>query len=165
MADNTPIVASTDPASPLIADEEVPHSGELAKVQLVQLCVVTGVEGAYTLSKLGILGKVLRAETFLTASVAVGANLSNAIDVAGYSVVTIYVPSTFDGTQINFQVSYDGTNFSPLRDATNTLVTMTVTPGAAHAPWAELQGHRAIKINTVNVQATTTTDFIVQVQS
>jgi hypothetical protein len=79
--------------------------------------------------------------------------------------VAIYVPSTFDGTQINFQVSYDGTNFFPLRDANNIVVTMTVTAGAAHAPWAELQGHRAIKINAVNVQATTTTDFIVQVQS
>jgi hypothetical protein len=183
MTDNTPFVASTDPAAPKIADDEVSYNGDLAKVQMIQLVTVGGVEGAHTgptkladfsatltslLNKFAgtvILGKFIRAETFLTATVAIGANLSNAIDVAGYSIVAIHVPSTFDGTQINFQVSYDGTNFLPLRDATNTLVTMTVTAGAAHAPWAELQGHRAIKINTVTAQATTATDFVVQVQS
>src|SRR5436190_13840676 len=42
-----------------------------------------------------------------TASVTASANLSNAVDCRGYDPVGISVPLTFDGTQINFQVSTD----------------------------------------------------------
>jgi hypothetical protein len=51
MADNTPFVASTDPASPKIADDEVSYSGDLAKVQIISLGSVSGVEGSKILTK------------------------------------------------------------------------------------------------------------------
>jgi len=60
MADNTPFVASLDPASPKIADLEVTHSGDQAKVQLIVLTEVTGSEGAYTLRRLTALDTLLQ---------------------------------------------------------------------------------------------------------
>lgn len=53
MADNTPFVASTDPAAPKIADDEVTYSGDPnAKVQIIQLATVQGAEGSRTLTKM-----------------------------------------------------------------------------------------------------------------
>lgn len=64
MPDNTAFTPSTDPASPKIADDEVSYSGDLAKVQLIQLVIVNGLEGSRTVSKLasgaGVLADALR---------------------------------------------------------------------------------------------------------
>lgn len=111
-----------------------------------------------------IIGKILRAETTFTLTVANGATVSGAADLAGYSIINIVVPSTFDGTSISFQVSADATTYQALYDANNILVSMTVGVSKTYAPWGELQGHRAIKIVTATSQ-TGATDFVIQVQS
>jgi hypothetical protein len=106
-----------------------------------------------------------RSDTSAIASVGIGGNLSGAVDIRGYRCAGIVVPSTFDGTVINFQVSADGVNYAALYDATNTLVQMTVTAGRAYAVWAELSDWSYLKVNTVTAQATTTTDFVLQLRS
>jgi len=111
-----------------------------------------------------IIGKTTRAETSFTLQVANAGQISAAADVAGYSIVGIVVPSTFDGTQISFQVSHDAITYQQLFDASNTAVVMTVAASRTYAPWAELQGWRAIKIVTTTAQ-TGATDFVIQVQS
>lgn len=100
-----------------------------------------------------------------TASVGIGANLSGAVDCRGYDPVGITVPSTFDGTQINFQVSMDNSNFFPLYDSTNSIVQMTVTASRAYLLWGELYGWNYIKVNCVTAQATTSTDFVIQLRA
>lgn len=53
MADNTTFQASLDPAMPKIADDEVSYSGDTnAHVQIIQLGVVSGAEGAHALTKM-----------------------------------------------------------------------------------------------------------------
>lgn len=59
MPDNTSIRGSLDPADPKVADDEVSYSGELAKVQIVQLGFVSGIEGSRTVAKVADLGALL----------------------------------------------------------------------------------------------------------
>lgn len=114
-----------------------------------------------------IIGKVIRAETTVAATIAIGTSTTIGIvaDVRGYVIVGLVVPSTFDGTTISFQVSHDNSTFQALYDATNTLVSMTIAASRTYAPWAELQGWSYIKIITGSTQTTTDTLFVWQVQS
>lgn len=59
MPDNTLFQASLDPAQPRIADKEVLHAGDLAKVQIILLSEVLGSEGAYTLRELTALDTII----------------------------------------------------------------------------------------------------------
>lgn len=182
MVDNTPFLASTDPASPKIADDEIAYSGDNAKVQIVQLAIVTGAEGAHSMTKLGdfsatltsILNRLPAAlggggglrdeavERVLTASVAIAGNLSAELDLTGLRNWGFIVPSTFDGSLINFQMSdISAGTYIPVYDITNTLVQMTVTAGRYYDIPGELMGIRFLKINCVTAQATTTTVFTI----
>lgn len=212
MADNTAFVASLDPAAPKIADKEVEHSGELAKVQLIQLVHVTGTEGAYTLSELddfsaaigqpadasattdtgtfsllslfkrslekltalaaqlpaslttnGSSLKTGASDVVLTASVAAGQTVQGSgLDVGGLRNWGVLVPSTFDGTQIQFQMcdSFGGT-YVGVYDITNTRVVMTVAAGRFYDIPGELMAIRFLKIECVTAQAGTATDFLI----
>lgn len=48
MADNTPIVTSSDPAARKAAADQVTYSGDTADVQLVKIVTVSGAEGSKT---------------------------------------------------------------------------------------------------------------------
>lgn len=54
MPDNTSIVGSLDPADPKVADDLVSYSGEDAHVQIVQIGLVSGVEGSRTVTKVDL---------------------------------------------------------------------------------------------------------------
>lgn len=94
MADNTPFQASTDPAQPKIADKEVTHSGDQAKVQLIQLVDVVGTEGAYTLREMTALDTLIRSMFSPALTVSSGSGTGDVVMVAaagnlrlmGYSI-------------------------------------------------------------------------------
>ena len=186
MADNTAIPGSLDPAAPKVLDREVAHSGDLAKLQYVGLGEATGVEGAYTFRAFAALDTLLdaintlltarlpaalaltglktaAAEVVLTAKVVSG-NTVQAIgsDLAGLRNWGIMVPSTFDGTQIQFQMcdSFAGT-YVPVYDITNTPVRLTVAASRYYDIPGELMGIRFLKIECLTAQAATDTDFLI----
>lgn len=215
MADNTTIVTSLDPAAVKVADDEVSYSGDVAKVQLVQLAVVSGAEGSRTLTKLGDLsvltgavneaapvsdtassglnGRLQRIAQRITSLIAliptslsaVGAfrvgsvNSSIAasiviatsttvgivVDTDGARNLGLVVPSTFDGTQISFQVSADNATYYTLYDITNTQVVMTVAASRAYDLPGELMSWRYLKIITLTAQTTTDTLFLIVARS
>lgn len=156
MADNTAFLASLDPASPKIADDEVPYSGDNAKVQIIQLGIVTGAEGSRTLAK-------LPGDSVFTQSVASGASVpADGIDLFGLRNWGLFVPAEFDGTQIYFQTASTlaGT-YVDVYDITNTRVVMTVTVSRYYDIPGELMALRFVKICTVTNQATSATVFTV----
>jgi hypothetical protein len=157
MVDNTPFVASTDPAAPKIADDEVSYQGDLAKVQLIQLGVVTGIEGAHALTK-------IPGDSVFTQSVVVGASIPvDGIDLFGIKNWGFYVPAEFDGTQIFFQTAPTLTGtYMDVYDITNTRVVMTVATNRYYDVPGELLAVRFLKICTITNQATTPTVFTVQ---
>jgi hypothetical protein len=183
--DNTPFVASLDLAAPKIADDEVPYSGDLAKVQIIQLAFVTGAEGSHVLAKIGpgpqlaatslpvtlptdslTPGGAFRvgsSETVLAASVASGQTLQAAgSDLGGLRNWGILIPSTFDGTQIQFQMSDTlGGTYVGVYDITNTRVIMTVAASRYYDIPGELLGIRFLKIECLTAQATSATDFLI----
>lgn len=53
-----------------------------------------------------------------------GQNKSNAIDLKGASLKTLFMPAAFDGTEISFEVSTDGVNFLPYYNIDNVLIKM-----------------------------------------
>jgi hypothetical protein len=149
-------------------------AGAVGTMQAKLRRITQGLEDLKTLIVLAagsaVIGRVMRAETTGTASVAIGASISAALDCRGYTPVGIIVPSTFDGNQLRFQVSGDGTNFFDLYDTGNNVVVMTVAASRAYPLYGELDGWNYIKILTyssgsANNQATTTTDFLVQLKS
>jgi len=96
----------------------------------------------------------------LTATVTAGLSASNAVDLGGISNVGLIVPSTFDGTQISFQVSdiFAGT-YVPLYDIYNSPVQMTVAPSRAYDLPGELTEWRFLKVFCTTTQAGSDTVF------
>lgn len=103
------------------------------------------------------------AEAVLTASVATGVSLqATGTDLAGLRNWGILVPSTFDGTQIQFQMCDTlGGTYVPVYDITNTRVVMTVAVSRYYDVPGELMAIRFLKIETLTAQATTSTDFLI----
>jgi hypothetical protein len=96
------------------------------------------------------------------ATVASGATVSSVVrggDVAGYG---IEVPSTFDGTQIQFLVCRtEGGTYQGLYDDTNTRIAWTVAASRSYPAPTELYAWPFWKIECLTAQATTDTDFYV----
>jgi hypothetical protein len=105
-------------------------------------------------------------EGVITCTVASGALISGAVDLAGYRNFGLIVPTTFDGTQIVFWVSdtLAGTYYL-LYDITNTQVTMTVTAARAYDLPGEVCAWRFMKIVCGTAQATTDTVFLLVARS
>lgn len=102
------------------------------------------------------------AEVVITASIAATGTLqSTGSDLAGLRNWGVLVPSTFDGTQIQFQMSdtLAGT-YVGVYDITNTRVIMTVAASRYYDIPGELMGIRFLKIECLTVQATTDTNFL-----
>lgn len=116
-----------------------------------------------TVTTNGAALKTGASEVVLTASVAAGATVqATGLDVGGLHNWGILVPSTFDGTQIQFQTcdSFGGT-YVGVYDITNTRVTMTVAAGRFYDIPGELMAIRFLKIECVTAQAGTATDFLI----
>jgi hypothetical protein len=94
----------------------------------------------------------------LTATITVGQTVSGAVDLSATFLTALIIPANFDGTQITFQVSNDGTSFYAYRNTSNTIVTVTVTPDSAMGivP-SDFASWRYIKIVSVTTQTTTDT--------
>ena len=103
--------------------------------------------------------------TTLNATVPVGTQLSNTIDIRGYQVTGIIVPSTMEGTSISFQVSVDGSAWYNLYDMTNTQVVLSVTVSRAYPLWGELSGWAYVRLIPNALQTTTDTVYILQLNS
>lgn len=106
---------------------------------------------------------VTGAPSVITASVASGATLqATGSDLAGLRNWGILVPSTFDGTQIQFQMADTlGGTYVPVYDITNTRVVLTVAASRFFDAPGELMGIRFLKIECLTAQATTSTDFLI----
>jgi hypothetical protein len=102
---------------------------------------------------------VVRREAVIALTVTSGTRTSTTADTAGYGNMGLVVPSTFDGTQIYFDVSHDGSTFASLYDITNTPVLMTVTAYGNYDLPGELMAWRYMRLYCATVQATTDTVF------
>ena len=71
------------------------------------------------------------------------------LDKFGFSIVGIYMPAAFTGTSISFLTSNDGSTYSDLYNASNTLISMGVTQGRVYqlSP-GDLTALRYIKIKS-----------------
>ena len=101
----------------------------------------------------------------LTVDIDVDADLTDAAVCDGYSFGMLWVPSTFDGTQIKFHTcATKGGTFTVLCDEAGTQITYTVAASTAVALPPELFGAAWFKIETVTDQTTTDTVFTVQMK-
>ena len=67
----------------------------------------------------------------LTANIAAGQALSNAIDCSAGAPVFLHMPSDWTPARLSFQVSADGTNFNDLFDAEAHELTVNVLPATS----------------------------------
>ena len=105
------------------------------------------------------------AEATATATVASTETVSGAVDTRGYDAFGVVVPSTFDGTEISFQVSADNSTFQALYDITGQLVTMPVAASRSYDLPGELTAWPYFKIVCATPQASTSTVFTVAMRS
>lgn len=163
------ITTATDDANIGAAGDASVAAGATGSLSAKLRRATQGLEDLKTLIVLAagtaIIGRTMRAETTLNATVIATATLSDVVDCRGYTPVGIVVPSTFDGTQIRFAVSVDGTNFFDLYDAGNNRVVMTVAASRAYPLYGELDGWNYLKVDCATAQATTSTVFIIQLKS
>lgn len=69
----------------------------------------------------------------LSPTIASGGTTSTSVDARGFSTFGIVMPAQFTGTAISFEVSDDNATFQALYDASNALVTVTVTASRSYA--------------------------------
>lgn len=101
----------------------------------------------------------------LTATIASGQTVSQAIDLQGTFLTGLVVPANFDGTQIQFLASRDGTDtglgaYAPYYNAAGTRVTIVVTAATLSfiglSP-QDFSSIRYLKLVSVTTQTTTPT--------
>lgn len=68
----------------------------------------------------------------LEITIANGQTKSTIFHSKGATLKTIILPAAFDGTEITFEISDDGTNFYEYRNIDNDIVTITCTQGKAY---------------------------------
>ena len=103
----------------------------------------------------------------IDATIAIGQQVSNVIDVRGLTGVGLFVPDGMTSTEITFSVSYDNVEFFQLRDADNDPISQTISvsrgaywlPPPAFFPWNYLKlsvdtaeaAERVIKVMPGNI--------------
>ncbi len=118
------------------------------------------------LEDLKTLTKILRNETTGTSTVTAGGQTGTAVDCRGYNAVGIMIPTNFDGSSIQFNVSTDNITYQRLYLPDNSAaVSMSVTPLRSYPLWVELAGWNYIQVVAVTVQAGTDTVFTLQLKS
>lgn len=82
-----------------------------------------------------------------------GATVSSALDIGGFGNLGVVMPAAFTGATISFQVSSDGTTYQALYDASNTLISRSVTQGRSYPLPPALSAWRFIKIVSASAEA------------
>lgn len=101
-------------------------------------------------------------QTTFTLTVANGANDSNSVDLRGWTITGVIVPSTFDGTNVVAQVSIDNSTWFYLYDPLNNQVAINpATAGRAYSFWVEVTGWPYFRLQCATAQSTTDTIFSV----
>ena len=86
-------------------------------------------------------------------TIANAATDSSALNFDSYSFGLFVIPATFTGATVSFLVSADGVTFYPLRNATNTIISYTVTGGNAYPFPDEVGGALSLKIRSASAEA------------
>lgn len=76
---------------------------------------------------------IATSQAVVTATIANGGTLSDAVDLGASTVCGLILPAAFTGTGLSFQVSADGVTYVALYDSSNTAESMTVTQGRAYS--------------------------------
>jgi hypothetical protein len=86
------------------------------------------------------------------AAIAQGTSLSPEVDIGGWSLVGIWVPSAWVTAGITFQASIDSQNWAELEDQTATAISVSSITGGANTFIAfdptKVRGVRAIKVRS-----------------
>lgn len=72
-------------------------------------------------------------QTKFTATIANGAQDSDAIEFKDFAQGGFMLPATFTGASMSFKVSNDNVTYAPLHDSSDALISITVTQGRAYA--------------------------------
>ena len=97
-------------------------------------------------------------------TIANGATDSSVLTIDNYSFGLFTIPSAFTGATVSFLVSADGVTFVPLRNASNTLISYTVTPSNAYPFPDEVGAAFAVKIRSASAEGAART-IVVSVKS
>ena len=89
-----------------------------------------------------------------TATIAISATVSDAIDLGGASLNAIVTPLALTGTTMTFQGSHDGTTYNAIYDTAGAAVTVTVA-ASRFIPLApsDFSGVRYIKVVSGSAEA------------
>jgi len=99
--------------------------------------------------------------------VGVGLTVSQPADIRRSTLFGLWVPATFDGSVIQIQVSYNGTNFGDLYDIRNAPCFVGSGSVVANRPYdlpGELSSWGWMRLVCTTVQTTTDTDFILSMK-
>ena len=100
--------------------------------------------------------------SFCESVITAGNTLSQAIKLSGLHMVAVQRPAGLNIMNLSFEVSKNGVDWLPLRDADNTLITLTITNEAAHQRLANIMDFegadyvRLVADSTLNADATFT---------
>lgn len=97
------------------------------------------------IDRVAILGR----QKTTTVTIANGQAISSVVESAGYRFFGLAMPGAFTSASISFSVSADGTNFNPLYDSANALVSVTVAINRNYALPTTLAGWPYFKIVAV----------------
>ena len=98
----------------------------------------------------------------ISATIANGQTKTGIIDLSGTTMSGFYTPSALTGTSFTFEASYDGINFFPIKDETNSTITYTVSPNNFYRTLAtSFYGVRLLKIVSNSAEAADR-DLIIQ---
>jgi hypothetical protein len=93
------------------------------------------------------MGQINQIYRTYNVTIASGQTTSGAIDLEGYEVHAISLPSAFTGTSITFQGSLDGTTYQAIYNTANTQMSMSVTQNRLYkVEPADLSGLRYLKL-------------------
>jgi hypothetical protein len=85
-------------------------------------------------------------------SIANGQTDSSTLTMDHYSFGFFVIPAAFTGATVSFLVSADGSNFFPLRNAANSLISYSVTPANAYPFPDEIGAALALKIRSASAE-------------
>lgn len=84
----------------------------------------------------------------LTATIAISTSLSDAIDMSGWSIISIGIPAAWTAASLTFEGSVDGTTFKDIYLKDGTELTATVDADQIISNLLELGSIRYLKIRS-----------------
>lgn len=100
----------------------------------------------------------------LAATIAASGTKSSGIDISGFALCGVILPSTFDGTALSFEVSVDDSSYYVLRDSAGDISFTVAASRALALDPALFSGFRYVKIVAGSTQTTTDTDAVLAVR-